>query len=121
MLLQQAARPHLHAMPLGYTCLLLGGPTTLALPAPKPHKPITTPACVLNPETLNLNPPSVPPGLRPKPRPQAGLEEGFVNVLSRHTTTAVTINENESRLIDDVRQVHVAQRAPASQHWHCQL
>lgn len=35
----------------------------------------------------------------------AGLQEGFVNVLSRHTTTAVTINENETRLMDDVRQV----------------
>uniref|UniRef100_A0A7S0RDX2 Secondary thiamine-phosphate synthase enzyme n=1 Tax=Chlamydomonas leiostraca TaxID=1034604 RepID=A0A7S0RDX2_9CHLO len=33
-----------------------------------------------------------------------GLQEGFVNVLSRHTTTAVTINENEARLMDDVRQ-----------------
>lgn len=29
---------------------------------------------------------------------------GFVNVLSRHTTTAVTINEMEGRLVDDVRQ-----------------
>ena len=36
---------------------------------------------------------------------QTGLREGFVNVLSRHTTTAVTINENEARLLDDVRQV----------------
>lgn len=34
-----------------------------------------------------------------------GLQEGFVNVISRHTTTAVTINENETRLMDDVRQV----------------
>lgn len=30
--------------------------------------------------------------------------EGFVNVLSRHTTTAVTINECEARLLDDIRQ-----------------
>jgi hypothetical protein len=29
---------------------------------------------------------------------------GCVNVLSRHTTTAVTINEMEGRLVDDVRQ-----------------
>eukprot|EP00959_Pyramimonas_sp_CCMP1952_P023997 502930-Pyramimonas_sp.AAC.1 len=29
---------------------------------------------------------------------------GFVNVLSRHTTTSVVINENEARLVDDVRQ-----------------
>ncbi|GFH19099.1 uncharacterized protein HaLaN_15995, partial [Haematococcus lacustris] len=33
-----------------------------------------------------------------------GLREGLVTVLSRHTTTAVTINEFEPRLLDDVRQ-----------------
>ncbi|KAI7835409.1 hypothetical protein COHA_010683 [Chlorella ohadii] len=33
-----------------------------------------------------------------------GVQEGFVNVLSRHTTTAVTINECEPRLLDDIRQ-----------------
>lgn len=33
-----------------------------------------------------------------------GLVEGYVNLLSRHTTTAITINENETRLLDDVRQ-----------------
>jgi thiamine phosphate synthase YjbQ (UPF0047 family) len=35
----------------------------------------------------------------------AGLVEGCVHVLSRHTTTAVTINEAEPRLMDDIRQV----------------
>ena len=34
-----------------------------------------------------------------------GVQEGVVNVISRHTTTAVTINEAEARLMDDVRQV----------------
>lgn len=34
-----------------------------------------------------------------------GVQEGFVNILSRHTTTAITINECEPRLLDDVRQV----------------
>lgn len=38
-----------------------------------------------------------------------GLAEGFVNVLSRHTTTAVTINEAEPRLMDDIRQVRRTQ------------
>ncbi|KAJ9529502.1 hypothetical protein QJQ45_013854 [Haematococcus lacustris] len=33
-----------------------------------------------------------------------GLREGLATVLSRHTTTAVTINEFEPRLLDDVRQ-----------------
>lgn len=35
----------------------------------------------------------------------AGLRDGVVNILSRHTTTAVTINEAETRLMDDIRQV----------------
>ena len=33
----------------------------------------------------------------------AGIKNGTVTVLSRHTTTAVTINEAEPRLMDDVR------------------
>lgn len=32
------------------------------------------------------------------------LPKGFVNVLSRHTTTAIAINEHEQRLLDDIRQ-----------------
>ena len=36
---------------------------------------------------------------------QLGVQEGFVNVLSRHTTTAIAINECEARLLDDIRQV----------------
>lgn len=35
---------------------------------------------------------------------ESGCSDGYVNVLSRHTTTAVTINEMEGRLVDDVRQ-----------------
>lgn len=33
----------------------------------------------------------------------SGLRDGSVNVISRHTTTAVTINEWESRLVRDIR------------------
>lgn len=33
-----------------------------------------------------------------------GVAEGFVNILSRHTTTAIAINECEARLLDDIRQ-----------------
>jgi Uncharacterised protein family UPF0047 len=33
-----------------------------------------------------------------------GITTGSVTVLSRHTTTAITINEMESRLVDDARQ-----------------
>ena len=31
------------------------------------------------------------------------LQQGCVNVVSMHTTTAITINEWESRLVRDVR------------------
>lgn len=34
----------------------------------------------------------------------SGVRDGSVNVVSRHTTTGITINEWESRLIRDVRQ-----------------
>ena len=33
----------------------------------------------------------------------SGVREGTVTVVSRHTTTAITINEWESRLVDDIR------------------
>ena len=35
---------------------------------------------------------------------ESGVHTGSVTVLSRHTTTAITINEMESRLVDDARQ-----------------
>jgi len=33
----------------------------------------------------------------------SGVQNGFVTVTSRHTTTALTINENEQRLLQDVK------------------
>lgn len=33
----------------------------------------------------------------------SNMRSGFVAVSSRHTTTALTVNENEQRLLDDVR------------------
>ena len=35
---------------------------------------------------------------------KSGVKNGVANVISRHTTTALTINELEPRLVDDVRQ-----------------
>ena len=35
---------------------------------------------------------------------ESGITEGTVTVLSRHTTTSITINEMEGRLVDDSRQ-----------------
>lgn len=33
----------------------------------------------------------------------SGITDGIVVISSRHTTTAVTINENEPRLLEDIR------------------
>ncbi len=34
---------------------------------------------------------------------ESGVTNGFAIITSRHTTTAITINENESRLMDDLK------------------
>lgn len=34
---------------------------------------------------------------------QSGISNGFVTVTSQHTTTALSINENEERLVDDIK------------------
>ena len=34
----------------------------------------------------------------------SGMKNGVINVISRHTTTAITINERESRLAQDMEQ-----------------
>ena len=33
----------------------------------------------------------------------SGINNGFVTVTSQHTTTAISINENEERLVEDVK------------------
>lgn len=49
---------------------------------------------------------------------EAGVQEGWVNVVSRHTTTAVTLNECESRLMDDVRQFLLKLAPPSHPYLH---
>jgi len=34
---------------------------------------------------------------------ESGIKNGFVTVTSQHTTTAIAINENEERLVEDVK------------------
>jgi len=34
---------------------------------------------------------------------QSGIQNGFVTITSQHTTTAIAINENEQRLVDDIK------------------
>jgi thiamine phosphate synthase YjbQ (UPF0047 family) len=35
---------------------------------------------------------------------ESGMQQGVINVISRHTTTAITINEHEKRLAQDMEQ-----------------
>jgi hypothetical protein len=51
----------------------------------------------------------------------SGMTEGQVAVLSRHTTTAITINEMEGRLVDDVRQYLWQLAPPAFPYLHNDL
>ncbi len=47
---------------------------------------------------------------------ETGIKNGQVLVFSRHTTTALTINENEERLIEDVK-VYLRKLAPESEKY----
>lgn len=43
---------------------------------------------------------------------ESGIRAGFVTLTTRHTTTALTVNENEARLLEDVRR-YFARLVPA--------
>ena len=47
----------------------------------------------------------------------SGVKSGVVTVLSKHTTTAVVINEMEGRLVDDTRQF-LLKLVPAACEFH---
>jgi len=47
---------------------------------------------------------------------RTGIKNGQVLVFSRHTTTALAINENEARLLEDVK-VHLRKLAPPSERY----
>jgi len=48
----------------------------------------------------------------------SGLARGFLTVNSRHTTTAITINENEERLLEDVRRFFTRLAPPDETYLH---
>lgn len=52
---------------------------------------------------------------------ESGIQEGTVNVLSRHTTCGITINEMEERLVDDTRQFLLKLCPPAYPYLHNDL
>ncbi len=49
---------------------------------------------------------------------RAGITEGFAVLSSRHTTTAITVNENEARLLEDVRRFFLRLAPPEGRYLH---
>ena len=48
----------------------------------------------------------------------SGIRTGFVTITSRHTTTALTINENEARLLEDVKMFLTQLIPPGAKYLH---
>ena len=48
---------------------------------------------------------------------ESGMKNGVINVISRHTTTAITVNERESRLARDLEATFLA-LVPADERSH---
>ena len=48
----------------------------------------------------------------------SGIKNGFVTVTSQHTTTAISINENEERLIADVKAFLTRLVPPGDRYLH---
>ncbi len=48
----------------------------------------------------------------------SGINSGFVTVTSQHTTTAITINENEERLLEDVKTFLTRLAPPDDRYLH---
>lgn len=57
------------------------------------------------------------PGLRDAVT-QSGIKNGFVTVTSQHTTTAISINEHEERLLEDVKTFLTRLIPPADRYLH---
>ena len=49
---------------------------------------------------------------------QSGIRNGFVTVTSQHTTTAIAINENEARLVEDVKTFLTRLIPPGDRYLH---
>ena len=49
---------------------------------------------------------------------QSGIRNGFVTVTSQHTTTAIAINENEARLIEDIKRFLTRLIPPDDRYLH---
>lgn len=49
---------------------------------------------------------------------KSGIKNGFVTVTSQHTTTAIAINENEERLVDDIKTFLTRLVPPTDRYLH---
>ncbi len=49
---------------------------------------------------------------------QSDIQNGFVTITSQHTTTAIAINENEARLIEDIKVFLTRLIPPHDQYMH---
>ena len=49
---------------------------------------------------------------------KSGINNGFVTVTSQHTTTAIAINENEERLVEDVKAFLSRLIPPGNKYLH---
>ncbi|SEN20957.1 secondary thiamine-phosphate synthase enzyme YjbQ [Nitrosomonas marina] len=49
---------------------------------------------------------------------QSGIQNGFITVTSQHTTTAIAINENEARLIEDIKSFLTRLIPPGDRYLH---
>lgn len=49
---------------------------------------------------------------------QSGIQNGFVTVTSQHTTTAIAINENETRLAEDIKSFLTRLIPPGDRYLH---
>ena len=49
---------------------------------------------------------------------ESGIQNGFVTVTSQHTTTALAINENEERLLDDMKAFFIRLLPPGGKYLH---
>ena len=52
---------------------------------------------------------------------ESGVREGMVVITSMHTTCAVSVNENEQRLFDDIRDYYLKIAPPDASYKHNDL
>ena len=65
------------------------------------YQQVTIPTSQSGPPRQEISVEDLTPAIQERLK-QSGMKQGVINVISRHTTTAITINERESRLARDM-------------------